>query len=201
MQKPHVVPLKVASATLDARTDDELMLLAKAGSRDAFGVLAGRYTDRVLRFSARQTGDKAAAEEIAQEVWLYLWSMRATYVPQGKFVVLLFTAVRHRSANHRRGARRRATWIAPTIDTHLPDLAGAHQPDDLDLLLEEERQRRVVSALQKLPPKVREALLLRFGEGLSYQQMADVLSAGESTIRSRVYHALKNLRALLGETS
>jgi RNA polymerase sigma-70 factor (ECF subfamily) len=198
MSEPRVIPLKPPSAPLDARSDDELMLLAKAGARDAFGVLARRYMDRVVRFCAKQTGDARAAEEIAQETWLYLWSTRATYVPQGKFVVLLFTAARHRASNYRRGSHRRDSRLTAPPEEGLPLLATA-APDHLDEILVQERQRRVLTALEQVPPKLREALLLRFAEGLSYEEMAGVLEAGESTIRSRVHHALKNIRALLGE--
>ena len=115
MSAPRPIPLKAASAPLAARTDDELMVLAKAGAREAFGVLVARHMNRVVRFSAKHTGDLQAAEEIAQDTWAYLWSTRARYVPEGKFVVLLLTAARNRCANHRRGSQRRQVWLAPEI--------------------------------------------------------------------------------------
>jgi RNA polymerase sigma-70 factor (ECF subfamily) len=200
MSAPRPIPLKPASAPLAARTDDELMLLAKAGAREAFGFLAARHMERVVRFAAKHTGDLRAAEEIAQDTWAYLWSTRARYVPQGKFVVLLLTAARNRCANHRRGSSRRDLWLAPEADDVHEGLQAA-APSHLDVLLVRERQRSVLAALEKVPPELREALLLRFGEGLSYEEMAALKRAGPSTLRSRVHHGIKRLRALLGEGS
>jgi len=176
------------------------MLLAKAGAREAFGVLVARHMDRVVRFSAKHTGDLPAAEEIAQDTWAYLWSARERYVPQGKFIVLLLTAARNRCINHRRGSSRRDAWLAPEDDAAHESLHAA-APSHLDALLVRERERTVLTALAKVPPALREALLLRFGEGLSYEEMAAVQGTGPSTLRSRVHHGIKGLRALLGDGS
>jgi RNA polymerase sigma-70 factor (ECF subfamily) len=61
----------------------------------------------------------------------------------------------------------------------------------------EERRRRVRDALCRLPEPMREALVLRYAEELPYDEMAEVLRTGESTLRSRVHHGLRLLRALL----
>jgi len=196
MFQPRLVPLDPKGAPLADRSDDDLMLLAKAGAREAFGALARRHMDRLVRFCAKQIGDLQAAEEIAQDTWAYLWTTRERYVPQGKFGVLLFTAARNRCMNHRRGAKREGVWLAPEADeTRIPLDTAA--PSHLDAILVRERQRGVLSALGKMPPALREALLLRFGEELSYEEMATIQGAGASTIRSRVHHGLKGLRALL----
>ena len=63
-----------------------------------------------------------------------------------------------------------------------------------------ESQRRVRDALSRLPASMREALLLRYAEGLAYDEMAAVLGTGESTLRSRVHHGLRLLRSLLEKT-
>jgi RNA polymerase sigma-70 factor (ECF subfamily) len=200
MVRPRLVQVEPEGAPLGARTDDELMLLAKAGARDAFGVLARRHMERLVRFCAKQVGDLAAAEEVAQDTWAYLWATRERYLPQGKFLVLLFTAARNRCVNHHRGARRKSSWLAPEGDGTQVDLHAA-APSHLDALLVRERQRGILAALAKIPPASREALLLRFGEELSYEEMSAVQGAVPSTIRSRVHHGLKELRALLAGES
>src|SRR5688572_9030983 len=105
---PKVIPLlRPASAVpLEGRTDDELMLLARAGASGAFAALAGRYMTRLVQFCAKMLGDRHAAEEIAQETWLKLWTARESYVPRGKFPVLLYTVARHRCQNHLRQRQR-----------------------------------------------------------------------------------------------
>jgi RNA polymerase sigma-70 factor, ECF subfamily len=193
---PKVIPLlrPASPIPLEGRTDDDLMLLARTGVTDAFAALAGRYMARLVPFCAKMTGDRHAAEEIAQETWLKLWMARESYVPRGKFPVLLYTVARHRCQNHLRERRRRGGDA-----THRVDVAEipACDPDDLDTLLEQERRERVLCALSEIPDKMREALLLRFSEGLAYEDIAKIVGSGDSTIRSRVHHGIKTLRERL----
>ncbi|HXN30527.1 MAG TPA: sigma-70 family RNA polymerase sigma factor [Polyangiaceae bacterium] len=167
------------------------MALAQAGVRDAFAVLVERYAERLVHACSAFVHDSAAGAELAQETWVTIWAQRSQYRPAGKFVVWLITAARNRCRNHvrrhgivRRHAQREATGEPPS-------------PDQIDRLLLEERRRRVRDALSRIPDGMREALVLRYAEDLRYDEMAEVLRVGESTLRSRVHHGLRRLRALL----
>ena len=200
MPLPRVIPFartnaSGASSPFEGRTDDELMTLAQAGMRDAFGALALRHMRRVVGYCAKLLGDVRAAEEVAQETWLYLWSTRHAYVARDRFIVLLLMTARHRCANHRRGAGRRDGPLETLEETHAaPAEAGS---DPLDAILDEERRRRVRAALGEVPDKLRDALVLRFSEELSYEEMRAVTGTRESTLRSRVLYGLRALRDAL----
>lgn len=193
MTPPRLLRLAPAPAAhLEERTDDELMTLAQAGLREAFAVLVRRHARRVLQTCSRFANDAEASAELAQETWVAVWTHRSEYRPDGKFIVWLITACRNRCRNHLRAkgvARRYAERSAPAREG-LP-------PDQIDALLVEERRRRVRDELQRIPAPMREALLLRYGEDLRYDEMAKVVRTGESTLRSRVHHGLKLLRNLL----
>jgi RNA polymerase sigma-70 factor (ECF subfamily) len=73
-------------------------------------------------------------------------------------------------------------------------------PDPIDRLLLEERRARMREALACLPERTREALTMRYAEELHYEEMAEVLGVGESTLRGRVYDGLRSLRNLLEKT-
>jgi len=98
---------------------------------------------------------------------------------------------RNHCRNHlrSRGALRRHVEAAAVDETS--------SPEQIDALLVQERRRSVRNALGRLPEPMREALVLRYGEELRYDQMAEVVRAGESTLRSRVHHGLRLLRSLL----
>jgi RNA polymerase sigma-70 factor (ECF subfamily) len=177
------------------RTDDELMLLAASGLRPAFAMLAQRYMARLTQFCVKMTGDAAAAEEIAQQAWLEIWRHRARYVPRGKFIVLLYAAARNRCRNRARDTQRQAQWIVRESDAVLETTGAA--PEQLDSLLERERERQVHEALANLPEKLREAVILRYSEGFSYEDIATALEINASTARSRVFHGLRALRSYL----
>ena len=192
MTSPRLVGPESGGAPLEERTDDDLMRLSQAGAREAFAVLVERHALRVVETCTRFAGDQNAGVELAQETWAAIWEHRSRYRAGSAFVVWLITAARNRCRNHLRGRH-----VALRHATATMVLGAASSPDQIDALLVEERRRRVRDALGQLAPATREALLLRYGEDLHYDQMAAVVGAGESTLRSRVHHGLKLLRDIL----
>jgi RNA polymerase sigma-70 factor, ECF subfamily len=189
-------------AGLADRDDDALMSLAAGDHRPAFEVLASRYLGRLASYGAKFLGDPRAGEEVAQEVLLEVWVGRRRYRPQGRFAVFLFRLARSRCLNRMRDdGRRPLLHAAPAGDRPGGEREGEgdERPGQLDVLLEQERARRVREALVHLTPKLREAVLLRFDQGLDYAEIAKVVRRSEVTTRSRVFHGLKKLRALLAE--
>lgn len=75
------------------------------------------------------------------------------------------------------------------------------EPEQLDAILAREDERRLQAALETLTPELREAVALRFGDALPYDAIAQAVGINESTARSRVFHALKKLRGLLGPSN
>jgi RNA polymerase sigma-70 factor, ECF subfamily len=190
----QVVPIPKKEEPLGRRSDDELMLLAAAGVRGAFEALCARHAGRLLGFCVKSVGDRAAGEELAQELWLSVWGHRRDYRPEGKFVVWLFTLARNRLRNAARDRGRRPSWGGDEA------LALGHEavaPSELDALIAQERQARLTRALAAVSPTLREAIVLRFAEELSYDEIARIVGTNESTARGRVFHGLRELRRRL----
>jgi RNA polymerase sigma-70 factor (ECF subfamily) len=189
----HAPP--ASGATLADRDDEALMTLASGDQRAAFEVLVGRYLPRLTSYCAKFLGSARTGEEVAQDVLLEVWARRQRYRSRGKFQVFLFTLTRNRCLNHARDERRRRRWdVAGGGESAAVAAAAASSPDQLDLLLEEELRRHVRAALLELRPKLREAVLLRFDQGLEYPEIARIVGRPESTVRSRIFLALKRLR-------
>jgi RNA polymerase sigma-70 factor, ECF subfamily len=182
-----VIPLR--RPALAERSDDELMQLASAGVDEAFAKLVLRYAGQVRSYCTRRCGGAAQGDDVAQEVFVELWRTRARYEPRGKFRSYLFTIVQTRALN---AVQRRPREVELTHDISLPGQA-------LDTVLEAERGRRLQHKLSLLPPRLQEAVWLRYAAGLDYGEMAEVLQRSQTTIRSRVFHGLMRLRNLLGE--
>ncbi|MFO0582649.1 MAG: RNA polymerase sigma factor [Anaeromyxobacter sp.] len=190
-----VVPL-TPPASLAERDDDALMELAAADHPAAFEVLAHRHAARLARYCAKFLGDVRAGEDVAQDVLVEVWRARHRYQGRGRFQVFLLTLARNRCRNAIRDEGRR--WTAADGAAATPAL----RPDDpgqLEELLRLERERKVRAALGLLPEKLREAVLLRFDQGLAYADIARLVHRPEVTVRSRVFHGLKRLRQALGE--
>ena len=180
---------------LEERSDDELMRLARAGLKPAFAVLVERHATRVVACCTRLVNDAQLGRELAQDTWVLVWQARDKYRADGSFVPWVVTIAR----NHCRNELKRRTRVVRDDPDSAAELA--HPAGPLDDLLVEERRRAVQNALSELAVPLREALLLRFGEELRYDEMSSVAGTGESTLRSRVHHGLKALRLKLEEDS
>lgn len=193
MALPRLVlaPDYSASPSLRERSDDELMVLARAGERHAFAVLVERHASRVMQLCGRFVDDASRGQELAQDTWVMVWQRRDKYVPNGTFRAWLVAV----ASNHcRNELRRRQLARAHAASGELePQSSSEH----IDAVLVSERQRRVRQALLELSPPMREALLLRYGEELRYDEMTEVVGSSESTLRSRVHHGLKMLKQKL----
>ncbi|CAN5856690.1 sigma-70 family RNA polymerase sigma factor [soil metagenome] len=189
------------AASLRGREDDELMVLVRAGLADAIRVLAERHMGNLIRFCGKFVVDVHAGQEIAQQTWLQVWAHRTRYESQSRFNVFLYTIARNLCRNELRRRTRLGSWVDATVtDIHLASIP-ADDPTHLDALLLRERKRELLRALATVPEPQREAMLLRFDEELTYEDMAAVLGASESTLRSRVYHGLRALRAAMPRES
>jgi RNA polymerase sigma-70 factor, ECF subfamily len=184
------------SDALEERSDDELMALACAGLRPAFAVLVARHAVRVVNLCFRFVNDAALGRELAQDTWVLVWQGREKYRADGGFVPWLITVARNHCRNE---LRRRKVAAAYAPDLSAQELEATE--GQLDNLLLEERRRRVRGALAELSSPLREALLLRYGEEMRYDEMTSVAGTSESTLRSRVHHGLKALKQKLEKDS
>lgn len=179
-------------------TDEALMLAAKAGDVAAFTSLAGRYGPRVLAYCLHSTKHRASAEEVAQETWLGLWRARASYESTTTFAAWLFAAARNRCRNRHRGVVRAFFGLGRTAEDDVDSLVTS-SPSVLDDIVLAERRRNLATKMQLLSDALREALVLRVVDELSYADISVVLGIPEATARSRVRLAVEKLRELVNE--
>ncbi|HEY0705457.1 MAG TPA: RNA polymerase sigma factor [Polyangia bacterium] len=165
------------------------MQLAAADVMSAFTALVRRHEAAVRRYASKFCGSPATGDDVAQETFVELWGTRRRYRPVGKFRVFLFTIVRNRCRNQYRG-RQQQTELQTDLIEGLP----APTPNQLDEVLTAERQRQVDQEIAALSPKLREAVLLRFAEGLEYGEIASIVGCSEVTLRSRVFLGVSQIR-------
>lgn len=172
-------------------SDDDLMAAAREGRRDAFERLVRRHLGPLSRYCAKFVGDRARGEDLAQEVLVSVWQHCHKYRGDGRFTVYLFTLARNRCRNHHRDGQRQQLRAAEAADS------PAHEerdPTALAAMIEAETHARVHAGIAELPEKLREAVLLRFDQGLDYADIARIIGRPEATARTRVFHGLKKLR-------
>jgi RNA polymerase sigma factor (sigma-70 family) len=168
---------------------DDALLARSSTDPSAFGVVYQRHRDRVLRYVVRRVG-VSGAEDLAAETFVRAFRGRARCrCDHASALPWLLGVANHVIADHRRLEKRRLQAIAalvretPTAAEH-PDAALAPELAD---------------ALQRLPSRERDALLLIVWGELSYQEAATALAISAGTVGSRVFRARKRLAGVLGD--
>jgi RNA polymerase sigma-70 factor (ECF subfamily) len=177
-------------------SDEELMAQLADGRPEALGPLHGRYAALVFGLAARSL-DRAAAEEISQEVFLAVWRHAASFDPaRGSFRAWLARIARTRVLNElrRRGRRPRAT--SRSHERLEADRADPG-PGPAEEAWRAHRRDAVRAAVDALPPPQREALGLAFLEDLTHEQIAALLDVPLGTTKSRIRAGVKALRSRL----
>ena len=166
-------------------TDRVLLLRCQLGDPAAFADLVGRHQARLAGYLRALLGNDAAAADALQDVWLLIWRGLPGLTDPDAFVAWAFTIARGRAF---RELRRRGVPTVPADDS-LP--AGG--PPEFTA----EDAAEVRAAVGRLPPAHRDVLLLRYVEGLSYEQIAGVVGVPVGTVRSRLFHAKRLMRDIL----
>ena len=184
---------------VEKHSDEELAARAAMGDTRALGVLVQRYRSRVYAITLRATGRTEVADELFQETWTRVARRIPTFDPARPFSKWMLSIAINLSIDHaRRTTVRRGEQLSTPADVEAAP--GRATPADHELMAEEERLQ-VAAALQKLPEAMRTAVLMRYFEDQSEQAMATVLEVPAGTVKSRLHHALKKLRAQLQRTS
>jgi RNA polymerase sigma-70 factor (ECF subfamily) len=182
-------------------SDEDVMERCATGSEIAFRALVKRYRSRIMNLVSRFINDRDRAEEISQEVFLRVFRNRERYRKSGKFSTWIFTIAVNLTKNEIRSrVRHKGTFSLDALEEEtggqgLPFPDTSPLPDE-DLSRGEIREK-VAEALRKLPPRYREAVVLRDVEGMSYEEVGQILGIPGGTVRSRINRARLMLKERL----
>lgn len=178
-------------------SDSDLVRRVLAGEVEAFGVLVDRHHARCLRVAAHLLGSPDDAEDVVQDAFLRAYRHLAGYRERERFGAWLVRIVVNQCRT--RSTREARYASLESLPQGFEEIASGAD-DALDHALDAEHQRlRLAAALAQLPFEQREAVVLRYADALSYQDMATVTGAGVSALKMRVQRACERLRALLAE--
>ncbi len=179
-------------------TDGHLIARIRAGDGDAAAALFSRYYDTCWIYASRMVGNRADAEDVVQETFLRALRALDRYEDRQRFRGWLFCILTNRCRT--RLVQRRKAWRYVSID-------GLNAPpaslitEQHELVDESQAGTALVDALQsalnQLPPRYREAFLLKHAEDLEYTQMVEITGASVSALKMRVKRAREILRPML----
>jgi RNA polymerase sigma-70 factor (ECF subfamily) len=163
-------------------SDEALMIAFRGGSREAFEELFARYRGPIFGFFARRLASRERAEDLTQETFMAVIDGAPRYAVKALFRTWLYSIALKQASSERRRTGRAS--LAP-----LCDIDPASRSDDETIWIRE--------ALDGLDGEEREILMLREYDGLSYQEIAELLRIPVNTVRSRLYRSRMALKELL----
>lgn len=183
---------------MNSQPDQTLIDQCLAGRREAFGQLVERYQHRLYHGLLHALGSPEDAQDIAQEAFVNAFEKLASFKGQAAFYSWLFRIALNAAVSSKRKtrrmstsveARRDATGLEPTDENPATEPSYAMDVSD--------RQRLVRRALAELSEEFRTALVLKEMDGMSYEEIAEVVEVPLGTVRSRIHRARLELRAKL----
>jgi RNA polymerase sigma-70 factor (ECF subfamily) len=174
-------------------TDLELIQRILDGDAEAYAPLVDRHYDRCARIATRILGNREDAEEAIQDAFVRAFKALGSYEDRERFSAWLTRILVNQCRTMLARSRRRESIFA---DIDPRDVASASAtPFEVGAWPE------LDGALAQLPASQREAVVLRYADDLTYEEMSRITGAGESALKMRVQRAFATLRALLGEVS
>jgi len=178
-----------ATAPEASRDDSELMSRIRDGETERLSELFERHHRRLYNFFLRLVGNRAAAEDLVQEVFVRMLKYRHTFRSGAKFAPWMFALARNAAADHWRGRPR-----------ELPENPEAPEPaapfeHPLASLEAAERSAQLKAALARLPEEKRELLLMARSGAIRYEGIGELLGCSAGAVKVRVHRAMKELRA------
>ncbi|MDP6778117.1 MAG: sigma-70 family RNA polymerase sigma factor [Candidatus Latescibacteria bacterium] len=179
-------------------TDAEILSDVAEGDIEAYGKIVNRYRVRLYNFVFRFVSDRETAEDIVQETFLRAFRKRKEYRAIANFSTWLFTIAGNLAKSE---LRRRKRWRLFSLHRDDESDTGLDLPDETyrpDTITESSiADVHIQEAISSLPANYRQVILLRDVEGMSYQEISEIVSCPVGTVKSRVNRARLKLQQKL----
>lgn len=183
-----------------AASDAELARDALAGSEAAYRELVTRYATPAVNFIFRIVRDRALAEDLAQEGFLRVYQRLNTFDPQRKFSSWFFQVLRNITIDYLRVNRLPTSSLDELAEEGVQGAAvdrDSRSPEQL--AGQSELATAMTAALSRLRPEYREVVVLRYQEGLTQPEIAEILGLPSGTVKTYLHRARKELAGILSE--
>ncbi len=193
----------------DKDIDQQLVVRAQQGEKHAFELLVAKYQRKLLRLISRLVRDPAEAEDVAQEAFIKAYRALPQFRGDSAFYTWLYRIGVNTAKNYLVSQGRRPPSSTEKDNEEAETFEDADALRDINtpesILLSKEIATTVNTAMAKLPEELRTAISLREIEGLSYDEISEVMNCPIGTVRSRIFRAREaiaaELRPLLGTSA
>jgi RNA polymerase sigma-70 factor (ECF subfamily) len=180
-----------STSVLDAASDSELIARCLRGDNRAWERVVGRFRRKVFHIAYRFCSRHETAEDLTQEIFLRVFRSLDRFHQDADFSSWLTSVARNHCIDHYRATKREREVLVE--DDGGGERAPAVYGNPHRMVEEDDRRSLLRRGLERLPPKLREAVILRDLQELSYQEMAERLGLPEGTVKSRINRGREEL--------
>jgi len=185
----------------DREADQVLVERVQRGDKQAFGLLVAKYQRKLIRLLSRMIRDPAEVEDVAQEAFIKAYRALPGFRGESAFYTWLYRIGINTAKNYLAGQRRRAPTTTDFASEEAESFEDGDQLRDNNtperILMSKEIGNTVDAAMSELPEDLRTAIMLREIEGLSYEEIAQIMDCPIGTVRSRIFRAREAIAAKL----
>ncbi len=176
--------------------DSEAAHRALDGDREAFGDLVAKYQGPIYSYALHFFRDADRAEDLAQDTFLRAFRFLHTYDQRRRFSTWLYTIARNLCIDRQRENVRKGAVDIESVPTRY--LAGSEAGNPLRVLEEQEDRSRLLDAIRGLPEKYKTPIILCYLQGLSYQEITEILGISLNNTKIRIFRGKKMMLKFLG---
>ncbi|NVJ61791.1 MAG: RNA polymerase sigma factor RpoE [Gammaproteobacteria bacterium] len=187
---------------MSAGNDMALVERVQSGDKKAFDLLVKKYQHKVFSLISRLVRDPADISDVAQEAFIKAYRALPNFRGDSAFYTWMYRIAINTAKNHLVAQGRRP----PDTDVDAVDAEQYSSGDALRdigsperMMLKDELKRRVYESIEQLPEDLRSAITLREMEGMSYEEIAEVLDCPVGTVRSRIFRARESIERNISE--
>lgn len=176
--------------------DNELIDRYLEGDEQAFNLLVRKYQDFIYNVSRKITGNHEDAIEATQRVFIKLYEQLSSFNKEAAFSTWLYRVATNETLNMLRSLRVRR-WIG--VDETAKNFRDT-AANPFEALVEDEKKEQLERVLQTLPDRQRTVFVLRMSEGLTYNEIAEILGVSAGGLKASFFHAVKKITKALEAT-
>jgi len=178
-------------------TDEDLVVAFQSGKIPAFDQLVRRWDRKIQGVIYRIVGNHDEARDLSQEAFLKAYRALGTFKQEARFSSWLYQIAVNATRDRLRRRRRRTDLSLDDVEEKAENALRAGGPSALDLMESSDLSRAVAAAMAALPEEQREVVILKEYEGLTFPEIAETLDVPLSTVKTRLYRGLGQLRVRL----
>jgi RNA polymerase sigma-70 factor (ECF subfamily) len=180
---------------MDSKTESEIIVRVLKGDRQAYAMLVEEYKGPIFNLAYRMTGGLEDAEDLTQETFIRAYQNLHRFDQSKKFFTWLFTIGINLIRNHLKKNERKIVHLV-AANSVVEHKAKEHTREEVDTL-SEDRMIRLEQVIRKLPVDLREAIILKFVQDLTFEEVANVTGNSVSAVKMRIYRGLEKMKQMM----